>query len=253
MGIGARSRAARVAIGTSLLLAGLAPAALAVDAGSRFREANALFRAGDFPKAIEGYREVADSGAESASLYWNWAQAALARGQRGEALWALLRGREVEPGDGALSREIERLREAANLDPAEIAPVPLAAVKRTSRRFHLDFLALLLLLGSVVLHALTRRGTGSGRISTAADVALGFGLLLAAAPLVATFAAPTAAVVQPGAPLLDAASPTAASIGALREGEVVVVLAESDGYLRVEDSSGARGWATTDATRRLDR
>ena len=213
-----------------------------LDPAARFREGNELFRTGDYPRAIETYRAVAATGAESASLYWNWAQAALARNNTGEALWALLRAREIEPGDRAVSREIERLRESANLDPAEIAPVPLAGVNRASRRFHLDIVALALLVASVVLHGLTRRARHLARLSAAADVTLGLGLLLAAAPLAGGFAQPTAVVVTAGAPLQDAASPTAGTIGTLREGEVVVVLAESDGYLRIEDSSGARGW-----------
>jgi hypothetical protein len=66
-------------------------------------------------------------------------------------------------------------------------------------------------------------------------------------------ARPTAVVVRRGAPLLDAASPSADAAGALREGEVVPVLAESAGYVRIEDSSGARGWAAADDVRRLDR
>ena len=225
----------------------------AADPPARFREGNDLFRAGDVPKAIEAYRDVAMSGAESASLYWNWAAAALSRGHSGEALWALLRGREIEPGDRALSREIERLREAANLDPAEIAPVPLAAVRRLGRRFHLDLVSVALLAGSVILHALARRALGPGRLSIAADLTLGLGVLVAAVPLAGAFAQPTAAVVQAGAPLLDAASPTASTIGTLREGEVVVVLAESEGYLRIEDSSGARGWASTESVRSVSR
>ena len=43
-----------------------------------------------------------------------------------------------------MTREIDRLREAANLDPAEIAPEPLAALARLSRRFHLGLVALVL-------------------------------------------------------------------------------------------------------------
>jgi hypothetical protein len=243
----------RRAVGLATLLASLVltGAVQAADATARFREGNDLFRSGDYPKAIEAYREVAATGTESASLYWNWAQAAQARGQTGEALWALLRGRDVEPGDRAVAREIERLREASNLDPAEIAPVALAAVRRASARFHLDFLALGLLAASVVLHALASRARASGRLPLAADVTLGLGLVLAVVPLAGAFAQPTAVVLQSGAPLLDAASPTAGTIGALREGEVVVVLAESEGYVRVEDSSGARGWASTESARVL--
>ena len=64
-----------------VLLALLLSAAGASD--DRFREAGELARQGDYPKAIAVYQELAASGAESASLYWNWAQVASARGAAG--------------------------------------------------------------------------------------------------------------------------------------------------------------------------
>ncbi len=220
--------------------------------GSAFRDGNELARAGDYPKAIAAYRGLAAQGHESASLYWNWAQVAEARGETGEALWALLRGREVEPGDAKTGREIERLREAASLDPSEIAPVPLSVAERTSRRLHLSELALLFLATSIVLHVLARRADQPRRLGVAAGIVLGLGLLAAAVPVAGSLASPTAVVVRRSAPLLDAASPNAGTLGTLRQGEVVVVLAESGGYLRVEDSSGARGWASDAEVWRLD-
>jgi hypothetical protein len=233
-----------------MLVAILLLAALA-SPDDRFREGNDFVRSGDFPKGIAAYRDVASAGHESASLYWNWAQAAAARGATGEALWALLRGREIEPGDAAVARDIERLREGANLDPAEIAPVPLAAVARGSRRFHLDVASVVLLGLSLLLHAGAARGP---RVFAAGAWVTGvIGLLLAVLPLLSVLASPTAVVVQRGAPLLDGASPSASSLGALREGEVVRVLGEGTGYLRVEDSSGARGWASAESVWRLDR
>jgi hypothetical protein len=99
--------------------------ARAADPDQRFREATALARAGDTEGAVAIYRQLAVSGHESGSLYWNWAQAAQGRGALGEALWALMREREVEPGDTAAGREIERLRTVLNLDPAELSPSPL--------------------------------------------------------------------------------------------------------------------------------
>ena len=128
-----------------LLAVAIAGPALADPAEDRFRQANDLVRAGDYPKAVTLYQQVASSGQESASLYWNWAQAAAARGAQGEALWALLRARELDPGDRAVARDVQRLREALNLDPAEIAPEPLAAAGRAARRFHLDLVTLALL------------------------------------------------------------------------------------------------------------
>ena len=241
-------RVARLA----LLAAALAVPLVAAPADDRFREANELARAGDYPKAIALYGELAASGEESASLYWNWAQAATARGAQGEALWALLRARELDPGDRAVVRDVEGLRESLNLDPAEIAPEPLTAAGRVSRRFRLALLALVLLALSLVAHGLARAGPGLRWPGGAAWASLLLGLLAAAVPLAASFARPTAVVVRRGAPLLDAASPTAEATGSLREGEVVPVLEASGVWLRVEDNAGARGWAHVDDARRLD-
>jgi hypothetical protein len=236
----------------TLLATALASPLLAAPAAERFREANDLARSGDYPKAIAAYGELAASGQESASLYWNWAQAATARGASGEALWALLRARELDPGDRAVVRDVERLRESLNLDPAEIAPEPLAAAGRVARRFRLDLGALALLFLSLGAHALVRvRPAGRWAVATA-RVSLGLGLLAAGVPVAASFARPTATVVRRGAPLLDAASPTAETTGALREGEVVPVLEATGAWLRVEDNAGARGWAHSADVRRLD-
>jgi hypothetical protein len=240
----------RALVSTAALLA--AATVAAAPAEDRFREANDLVRSGDYPRAIALYGELARSGSESATLYWNWAQAATARGAHGEALWALLRARELDPSDRAVVRDVERLREALNLDPAEVAPEPLAVAGRFARRFRLDLVAAMLLALSLVSHALARsrwRPAAAGGIAWGALV---FGLAAAAVPLTASLARPTAAVVRHGAPLLDAASPSANPAGTLREGEVVPVLDTSGGWLQVEDNAGARGWAHAADVRRLD-
>ena len=233
------------------LLAWAMPA-LAGPADERFDEANDLARAGDYPGAIRVYGELAASGHESASLYWNWAQAAVARGNLGEGLWALLRARELDPGDRAVRRDVERLREALTLDPAEIAPEPLGAAARLARRFRLDVVAALLLGLSLVAHVLGRLRPGTPLTTPMAWITLGLGLLAAAAPAAGMLARPTATVVSRGAPLLDAASPSAEVIGTLREGEVLPVLKPGGAWIQVEDASGARGWAHLADVRRLD-
>jgi hypothetical protein len=219
----------------------------------RFREANDLVRSGDYPRATLIYGELARSGAESATLYWNWAQAASARGAHGESLWALLRARELDPGDRAVARDVERLREALNLDRAEIAPEPLAAASRFARRFRLDLVAIGLLALSLAAHGAARLRIGPRAGLRIASAALVLALAAAAVPLVASLARPTAAVVRRGAPLLDAASPSADPTGTLREGEVVPVLDTSGDWLRVEDNAGARGWVHEGDVRWLDR
>jgi hypothetical protein len=238
--------------GPCLALVLVAPLAASPTAEERFREAGELARGGDSLRSIGLYRELAASGNESASLYWNWAQVASARGAAGEALWALLRARELSPGETSIRREIERLRGMANLDAAEIAPETLDGLARASRRFRLDLLALVLLALSVPAHAAVRLRLGSGWPGRLAWGALALGLCVAAVPLLGSLAHPPGVVVRRGAPLLDAASPSAATMGSLREGEVVPFLERSKEYVRVEDSSGARGWARAEDVWALD-
>jgi Bacterial SH3 domain len=251
--MGVRARRLHLAAAVVAAVAALPAGAWAATPDQRFREANELARGGDYPRAIAAYRELAATGHESASLYWNWAQAASSRGAPGEALWALLRARELDPGDRAVRRDISKLRESLNLDPAEIAPEPLVAAARLARRFRLDLLALGLLAMSLGAHALARLRPGSQRWAQVAWLALALGLVASAGPAVGALARPTGAVVRRNAPLLDAASPTAEAIGTLREGEVVPILETSGAWLRVEDASGARGWAHHSDVQRIDR
>jgi hypothetical protein len=236
----------------ALFALALAVPASAATPEQRFAEAGELARRGDLPRAIAVYGEIAAAGGESASLYWNWAQVAEARGAWGEALWALLRARELDPGDAAVEREIEEARQAANLDPAELSPEPMAGAARIARRFHLGLLAAALGALSVLAHLVARLRPLPRWPVPAAWTLAALAVVAGALPLAGSFARPTAVVVQRGAPLLDAASPDAAPLSALREGEVVPVLDESGPWLRVQDSSGARGWAHADSVRRLD-
>ena len=237
-------------LGSGILAAQDAP--VTATAEERFREATRQLQTGDAQKAVATYRELAAAGAESGSLYWNWAQAATARGAVGEALWALLRARELGGADAAAAREIERLRRAANLDAAELAPDPLAALARGARTLRLDLVALVLLALSLAAHAAARALPGARWPVAVTWAALLIGAGAAATVLTGARAHPAAVVIRRGVPLADAASPTASALATLREGEVVPVLGASGAYLRIQDSSGARGWVSVEDVWRLD-
>jgi hypothetical protein len=217
----------------------------------RFRRANEAARAGDYPRAVAGYRELAGAGERSASLYWNWAQVSQAQGARGAAMWALMRARELEPSDPATSRAIERLREELGLEAAEITPEPLAGLRRVASFLHFELLAGVLLVLSLGV-GIARRVTGADRGRALAWASFLVGAIVALAALLGSAARPTAVVLRRNAPLLEAASTTAEAVGTLREGEVVPILAQSAGYLRLQDSSGARGWASEEAVAPLE-
>jgi hypothetical protein len=228
----------------ALLLGGsLAVASASAGVNDAFHQANELARQGDYPKAIAGWQALAREGHATASLYWNWARAAEARGSLGEALWAQLQARELDPGDVAVEREVDRLRSNLNLDPAEIAPEPLAALRRFTRRFHLAWIGLLLLVLSLALHVVWRLvGFPHGAVG-GAWMTFALGAIVGLVVVMGGMAGPVGVVVRRDAPLIDGASPTAQTVGSLREGEVVPILERSGDYVRVQDSSGARGWA----------
>ncbi len=240
-------RRAAILIGAGALLA---TAVAAQAPAERFRAANAQVLAGDPPRAIAEYAALARDGHESSALYWNWALAASARGAGGEALWALLRARDLAPRDRALGREIERTRERLGLEAAELAPEPLAELARAARRFRLGLVAALCALISVALHAGARVRHGSLR---AAGFAIGLAACAALPVLLGALAKPLAVVVAGDASLHDQASPQARPLSPLREGEVVPVLERSGDWLRIEDASGARGWARAADVRELQR
>lgn len=106
-------------------------------------------------------------------------------------------------------------------------------------------------LGALAAHV-AQRLTCRDRGRVAAWTSFVLGAILALLWILAVYAPLTAVVLRREATLLDAASPSADSIGSLREGEVVPVLARSGGYLRIQDSAGARGWARADEVSVID-
>ncbi len=239
----------------SVVLGTIVVPATAASPEDVFRVANAHARSGDYPKACVMYQQLAGSAPDSASLYWNWAQVAAARGAAGESLWALLRAREADPWDPAVAREIERVREGLNLDAAEIEPEPLAALARGVRPLRLEWSVLVLLLVSLLSQTcaqVARDARWKTRSRWAAWGILGLALALFGLSALAVTASSTGVVVRRNAPLLEAASATASPVGVLREGEVLPIRGQSGEYLKVQDSSGARGWVASGDLRRLD-
>lgn len=211
----------------------------------RFREGTALLRSGDIPGGLTVFRELASSGHESANLYWNWAQGAAARGRAGEAMWALLRAREVGPRDDAAEREVERLRLALQLDHAELDPVPVAGLARVARTWHFQLVSAVLFAFALHVRIYFWRRAALRWPGVTSLIALLVALALAGAGFAGSSARPTAVVTAHDVALLDAASSTARTVATLREGEVVPVYDTAGEFLRVQDSSGARGWART--------
>lgn len=208
-----------------------------------FRKGNEKAALSRWDEAIEEYGRLKDAGVRAPALYWNWAQAAAASGKKGEALWALLRAQDLAPRDPSLTREMERLRAELGLDPSELSRGLLGDACALARRFRFDWLALFAIAGSVLL-ALRR----SPRAALATSL---LGLALVAPFFMVSWREPRGVVVRRDAPLVDAPRKDAVSLASLREGEVVPVLEESGDYVKIQDASGARGFAHQDDVRRI--
>jgi len=221
-------------------------------AGAQSEAPDAIFRRGNenaarsrWDDAIVEYGKLAGSGVHAPSLYWNWAQAASASGRKGEALWALLRARDLTPTDASMVREAERLRSELGLDPSEVSQGVLGDLRLLARRFRLDALAILALVLSLAALLGKKPRTALSLWS------LLIGVLLAAPSFLGTWREPRGVVVHKDAPLLDVARPDAVALASLREGEVVPLLGEEGDYVRIQDASGARGFAHKNDVRKV--
>ena len=210
-----------------------------------FRRGNEAAARSLWDDAIVQYGLLAKDGVKAPSLYWNWAQAASASGRKGEAVWALMRGRELTPGDTGMIREVERLRGELGLDPSEISLGFLGDLRILARRFRFDILSALAFLFSMIV-ALGKKPRSS--LSRGAFLA---GLLLALPFAAGSWREARGVVVHKDAPLMDAARNDAVALAGLREGEVVPLLGEEGEYVRIQDASGARGFALKNDVRRI--
>lgn len=210
-----------------------------------FRRGNENAARSQWDAAIEAYAALEKQGVRAPSLYWNWAQTSGAAGRKGEALWAALRARELAPADASVGREIQRLRAELGLDPSEVSLGLLGDLRVQARRLHLDLAAAVFLV--VSLGALL----GKRPRTTLSRAALLTGGLLTLPFLAGAWREPRGVVVQKDAPLLDIPRNDAIALANLREGEAVPLLGFEGDYVRIQDASGARGFAHKDDVRKI--
>ena len=211
-----------------------------------FRRGNENVSRGRFDDALLDYARLAKDGVRAPSLYWNWAQAASASGKKGEAVWALLRAQDLTPTDSSISRELERLRGELGLDPSEVSLGLLGDARITARRFRFDALAIAALLLSL-LAVIGKKPRTSLSLSTFL-----IGLLVVLPFFAGSFREPRGVVVRKDAPLVDTPRNDAVALANLREGEVVPLLGEEGDYVRIQDASGARGFAHKNDVRAME-
>jgi hypothetical protein len=210
-----------------------------------FRRANENAARSQWDEALAAYAQLEKTGSRAPSLYWNWAQTAAAGGRKGEALWALIRARDLHPADSSLNREIDGLRGELGLDPSETSLGLLGDLRVSARRFRLDIVAAVMFFVSI--GALIGRKPRPG-ISRAAFAA---GALFALPFLLGVWRETRGVIIQKDAPLLDIPRNDAIALANLREGEAVPLLGDEGDYLKIQDASGARGFAHKSDVRKI--
>jgi len=230
-------------LGSILLMSLLPREAAAQEPSARFRTANEKASLSKWDGAIEEYTRLAETGVLAPALYWNWSQTAAARGTKGEALWALLRAQELAPRDSSIYRDIDRIRAELGLDPSEVSLGLLGEWRALARRFRLDAVALALMLASLAAAVLRRPSVSLGCFILGSIVLSPF--------LAAPWRETRGVVIQKDAPLIDGPSTEAVALANLREGEVVPILGEEGEYVKIQDASGARGFAHKNDVRKI--
>ncbi|MBK5257877.1 MAG: hypothetical protein JJE39_17775, partial [Vicinamibacteria bacterium] len=182
-------------------------------------------------------------GVRAPALYWNWAQAASAGGRKGEALWALLCAQDLAPRDSSINREMERLRVELGLDPSELSRGFLGDARTFVRRFRFDAIGVVIMVFSLVM-SLRKK-------ARAAFLSFLMGLALMSPFFGGPWRESRGVVTQKDAPLVDVPRTDAVALANLREGEVVPLLGEEGDYVKIQDASGARGFAHKDDVRRI--
>lgn len=212
-----------------------------------FRRANESAARSRWDDAASEYARLERAGVRAPSLYWNWAQTAAASGKKGEAVWALLSAQELTPRDSGMARELERLRGELGLDPSEISLGFLGEGRRFARRFRFDGLASAAFLLSILSLG------GKKRRTPLSLVGFIVGLTLIAPAFAGGWREFRGVVVQKDAPLMDVPRNDAVALANLREGEVLPILGDEGDYVRIQDASGARGFAHKSDVRPLRR
>ena len=210
-----------------------------------FRQGNESAAQSKWADAISAYETLARTNTASPALYWNWSQVASAQGVKGEALWAMLRARDLSPSDPTMSREVERLRAELGLDPSEISLGLLGESRTVARRYRFDLFAIAAFLIAGLL------SLGKKPRLIASHAAFLIGILLALPLWGGLWREPRGVVVHKESPLVDAPKTDAVSLSSLREGEVVPILEDQGEYFRIQDASGARGYALKSDVRKI--
>ncbi len=242
--------------GTVLLLFGIPEVARALDAGARFREANAKFASGQYVRAADEFRAILDSGQVSAALLFDLGNAESRAGRVGHAILSYRRALALAPRDPDILANLRQTRAAADLEaPQRSGWQQVAAIQTVDGWAWLATGAAWVACTLVIVATLRRSPLpGPSRWPPAAVLAL------AVAAITCGLLARTrleqldeAVVLDPPPSLRVAPFEAATASTRLIAGSTVAWEREHGGYVLVRTSDGQAGWlARTEVERVLE-
>lgn len=232
--------------------AGASPAQLAFDAGV------AAERAGDPSAAAQRFREALTEGGRDPAVYHGLGNALYREGHRGLAIAAWRRGAALDPGNGDLRANIDRVRRETSdrLDPPEPDLGPFFWQRSLSVTQSAGLASALLTL-ALAVPALQAASAGRGwtwllRLRPYAVIAAVLSLLLLGSTAAALRAPPTAVVVFPELVARSTVGPDGTDLFAVHEGAELRVLEQSGSAALVALPDERKGWVSLSALASTD-
>jgi tetratricopeptide (TPR) repeat protein len=250
-------RGAWLALGFALLLA--ATVAADLPGVTVFFQGNAAYSEGRYAEAARHYEQILAAGRESTALYFNLGNAHFRSGEIGRAILNYERALRRAPRDPDVRVNLSYAEEIAETVPAEPslwqrAAFPLAfraTAGELAAAWTILWCALWGLL-CVRLHA-TRIRTGLGRaaavtallaVLVATSLAFRVAAIERSDSAVVTVSGETAVRFEP--------SETGTEHFRVREGALLEVTDERDGWAQVRSRDGLRGWMPSEALSRIE-
>ncbi len=234
-------------------------AASAIDAGELFARGNRSYDSAQYIDAIAAYREILDSGLESAALYYNLGNAYFESEDLGHAALNYLRAQRLDPTDEDIRDNLDFTKafvtvqmEGVRLNPISDMLESFTSSWSLGLWGWLSTLSLVALSLVAIAHIFSLAPPRLMRLSI-----LGFGAVFLCMLFLTTFkyqnefSADRAVVVLPDLPVSDKPATDGDLEFVASAGLEVEILDSSNGYYLVLFENKRRGWLRASAVERL--
>ena len=233
------------------LLCGLALAGPAEDYARGLEAA----RSGAHAEAVEALSAAVEAGGRDPAVYHALGNALYRQGRSGPALASWRRGQRLDPRNGDLAANIDRVRRDAadRIDPPAATPGAFFWLSFLSLAESAWLAGLLGLIGGgslLLREVLRRRGRALSRAGLEVYVGLAGAALLGASTLVAAGAHDTVVVVAPEVSAVSALGPDGIELFVLHEGAEVALVEATAGAVLVALPDARKGWLPDSAVLR---